>query len=298
MEKVDRGAELRDALGDYLRLLREEGLADLRLSRTARKGLRRLIEDGRRNPDAFSTPSSPAAGKISRPEPPSPAVSQPDAAQPMEVAGSTKIERITHLRGRAVVCQKCSHLVVSRQQVVFGVGNLDAALMFVGEAPGADEDRLGEPFVGRAGQLLTKMILAMGLSREDVYIANVLKCRPDVPPGSRGNRAPTQDEMATCLPYLLAQIEIIQPRVLVALGSTAIKGLFPGVTQGIARLRGTFLDFRGIPLMPTFHPSYLLHQEGSSTEREEKRRVWEDLLQVMERLDLPISEKQSNYFRK
>jgi DNA polymerase len=163
--------------------------------------------------------------------------------------------------------------------------------MFVGEAPGADEDAQGEPFVGAAGQLLTRIIKTMGLSRETVYIANILKCRPDTPGQSSGNRKPTGDEMKTCLPYLLEQIDLIRPKVLVALGATAIEGLL-GAGGGIGKLRGKFQTFRNISLMPTFHPAYLLRNQALS----EKRKVWEDMLQVMEKLQLPISEKQRGYF--
>jgi len=163
--------------------------------------------------------------------------------------------------------------------------------MFVGEAPGADEDAQGEPFVGRAGQLLTKIIQAMGFSREDVYIANVLKCRPDMPPGVPGNRKPTPDEMQTCLPWLEKQIAVIAPRVMVALGATAVTGL-TGNDAPVGRLRGRWLDFRGIPLMTTYHPSYLLHNPALT----EKRKVWEDMLKVLEKLDRPITEKQRKFF--
>src|SRR5207248_5009636 len=127
------------------------------------------------------------------------------------------------IRARVAVCVKCPHLARTRTQTVFGVGNPDAELMFIGEAPGADEDARGEPFVGRAGQLLTKIIETMGFSRSDVYIANVLKCRPDMPAGAPGNRAPTPVEMQTCLPYLREQISIIRPKVLVALGAVAVE---------------------------------------------------------------------------
>src|SRR4030095_12269151 len=136
-----------------------------------------------------------------------------------------KAELLAPIRERVRVCTKCAHLACSRTQTVFGVGNIDAELMFIGEAPGADEDRQGEPFVGRAGQLLTKIIAAMGFTRDDVYIANVLKCRPDMRPGESGTRRPTPVEMETCLPYLTEQIEIIRPKVLVALGTTAVEGL-------------------------------------------------------------------------
>jgi DNA polymerase len=195
------------------------------------------------------------------------------------------------LRERALACVKCPHLASSRKTVVFGVGTIDAQLMFVGEAPGADEDEQGEPFVGKAGQLLTKIIQATGLQRADVYIANILKCRPDTPGQSAGNRKPTSDEMATCIPYLHEQIDLIRPKVIVALGATAVEGLL-GKTIGITKLRGGWKTYRGTPLMPTYHPAYLLRNQAMS----EKRKVWEDMLAVMEKLQMPISEKQRNYF--
>ena len=140
-------------------------------------------------------------------------------------SSSAKAAAFTALRERALTCVKCPHLAASRTTVVFGVGNIDAQLMFVGEAPGADEDEMGEPFIGRAGQLLTKILLATGLSRADVYIANILKCRPDTPGQSAGNRPPTPEERATCIPYLQEQIDLIKPKAIVALGATAVDGL-------------------------------------------------------------------------
>ncbi|EEF62160.1 uracil-DNA glycosylase [Pedosphaera parvula] len=204
-----------------------------------------------------------------------------------------KVAAFADLRSRAMSCVKCAHLAASRKNVVFGVGSIDAQLMFVGEAPGADEDEQGEPFVGKAGQLLTKIIQTMGLQRGDVYIANILKCRPDTPGQSAGNRKPTSEEMATCIPYLHEQIDLIRPKVLVALGATAVEGLL-GKTVGITKLRGTWNTYRGIPLMPTYHPAYLLRNQAMS----EKRRVWEDMLAVMEKLGMPISEKQHGFFLK
>jgi uracil-DNA glycosylase len=225
----------------------------------------------------------------------SPAAIQTSASPDVGIASQSgrlsKAEALAELRQRALTCVKCSHLAESRKNVVFGVGSLDADVMFVGEAPGADEDVQGEPFVGRAGQLLTKIIEAMGLSRSTVYIANILKCRPDTPGETSGNRKPTPQEMQTCIPYLHEQIDIIQPKVLVALGGTAIEGLL-GKTTGITRLRGVWQTYRGIPLMPTFHPSYLLHNQVMS----QKRQVWEDMMQVMEKLGMTISEKQRNFF--
>jgi DNA polymerase len=203
----------------------------------------------------------------------------------------TEKAEFEELRKQTLACKKCAHLVKSRKQVVFGVGNPDTELMFVGEAPGADEDKQGEPFVGRAGQLLTKMIQAMGLQRSDVYIANILKCRPDVDTPT-GNRKPTPEEMAICIPHLEEQIRLIRPKVLVALGDTAVKGLVPSLKEGITRLRGHWLEYRGIPLMPTFHPSYLLRNASAAT----KRLCWEDLLAVLEKLEKPISKKQRSFF--
>jgi DNA polymerase len=208
-------------------------------------------------------------------------------------SSTEKTAAFAALRERVMVCVKCEHLASSRKNVVFGVGNIDAKLMFVGEAPGADEDAQGEPFVGRAGELLTKIIQAMGLQRGDVFIANILKCRPDTPGQSSGNRKPTPDEMATCVPYLHEQIDLIQPRVLVALGATAIEGLL-GKTMGIMKMRGNWQTYRGTPLMPTFHPAYLLRNQAMS----EKRKVWEDMLSVMGKLEMPVSEKQRNFFTK
>jgi uracil-DNA glycosylase len=218
-------------------------------------------------------------------------MAEPTPAVPLSpLPSSPKAIALAEIRERALQCMKCAKLASTRTNVVFGVGNPDAQLMFVGEAPGADEDVQGEPFVGAAGQLLTRMISAMGLSRDEVYIANILKCRPDMPEGSSGNRKPTPEEMQTCIPYLHAQIDLIQPKVLVALGGTAVEGLLS--QTGITKLRGKWQTYRGIPLMPTYHPAYLLRNQANS----EKRKVWEDLLAVMEKLDLQISEKQRGYF--
>jgi uracil-DNA glycosylase family 4 len=200
-------------------------------------------------------------------------------------------ESFEELRTRVLACTQCPHLVAFRHSVVFGVGNPKAEVMFVGEAPGADEDMQGEPFVGRAGELLTKIIQTMGYERSEVYIANVLKCRPDIPPGTPGNRQPTPIEMATCLPYLRQQIDLIQPKLMVALGATAMRGLF-GTDEPMRQMRGRWHQFGPIPVMATFHPSYLLRNQALSL----KRQVWEDMLQVLERLGHPISERQKNYF--
>jgi DNA polymerase len=164
-------------------------------------------------------------------------------------------------------CTRCKLHTLGRKQIVFGSGNPNADLMFVGEAPGADEDEQGVPFIGRAGQLLTKIIEAIGLTRDDVYIANVIKCRPP------GNRNPEPDEIAECEPFLLRQIESIRPRVIVALGTFAAHALLR-TDAPISKLRGTFHEYHGAKLLPTFHPAYLLRSP------ERKRDVWDDMKKV------------------
>ena len=176
------------------------------------------------------------------------------------------------LRAKILKCKLCAELAKTRNKVVFGDGNLRADLVFVGEAPGADEDAQGLPFVGRAGQLLTKIIEAIGLARDQVFICNVLKCRPP------NNRPPAPGEVAHCRPYLKAQLEIIQPKVIVALGNHAVKALLQA-EEGISGLRGTFQSYEGIPVMCTYHPAYLLRSPG------EKRKVWEDMKKVMKLLE-------------
>jgi DNA polymerase len=295
-----------DALRTYVHFLQErEGLRDVRLTRTARVGLAKLTAQaqnppptspGSRRPPgdgAGSIATAAPAGRSSTSAAPAAPSTMPvlNNDPPMEISGSTKVEQLAHLAKRASVCVKCPHLAARRHNVVFGVGDPDAKLMFVGEGPGEEEDLQGEPFVGRAGQMLTKMIVAMGLTREQVYIANIVKCRPDMPVGVPGNRKPTKQEMETCVPYLRAQIEIIKPAAMVALGATAVEGLV-GPIGTIGSLRGKFLEYRATPLMPTYHPSYLLRNQNNT----EKRKVWEDLLKVMERLQIPITEKQRGFF--
>jgi DNA polymerase len=170
-------------------------------------------------------------------------------------------------------CTRCRLAKQGRKQIVFGVGNPRAELMFIGEAPGADEDQQGEPFVGRAGQLLNNMIKAMGLRREDIYIANIIKCRPP------GNRTPERDECETCSPFLMRQIATIQPKVLVALGAVAAKTLL-AINAPMSELRGKWYDFRGTKLAVTYHPAFLLRDPR------QKKEAWKDLQMVMKDLGL------------
>lgn len=181
---------------------------------------------------------------------------------------------LTAVAERAAACRACA-LWEGAHKMVFGVGDPRARLMFVGEGPGEDEDRQGEPFVGRAGQLLTKIIRAMGLEREQVYIANIVKHRPPQ------NRNPLPEEIVACTPFLEAQIEAIRPEVIVALGKCAAE-FMTGDPEGISRIRGHWRDYKGIALMPTFHPSYLLRQDKA------KRLVWEDMKEVLRKLGLPV----------
>ena len=190
------------------------------------------------------------------------------------------IETLEQLRDEIGDCRRCQ-LSEGRSNIVFGGGNPDADLVFVGEAPGRDEDIQGEPFVGKAGQLLTRIISAMGLTREDVYICNVIKCRPP------NNRNPLPPEIEMCEPFLQRQLNIIRPRVICALGSFASQTLLKSEVR-ISRLRGQFRDYHGVPLMPTYHPSFLLRNPHA------KREVWEDIQMVMKHLGLPFPRHGNN----
>jgi DNA polymerase len=213
----------------------------------------------------------------SRAQPEAPKAGLPDQAlgrraqlQPglASTSGPSSAHLLAELRDEiGPACTRCKLHSLGRRQVVFGVGNPDADLMFVGEAPGADEDRQGEPFVGRAGQLLTKIIEAIDLRRDQVYIANVIKCRPPE------NRNPEGDEVERCEPFLFRQIDAVKPRVIVALGKFAAQSLLK-TTEPITRLRGRTFTYRGAVLIPTFHPAFLLRNPSS------KREVWEDMKKV------------------
>lgn len=218
-------------------------------------------------------PAVPAAPEISLPEGP-------------------REEQMAFLRDQILSDKWCLSQVKPGKKVVPGVGSLEAGIFFCGEAPGAEEEVEGEPFVGPAGQLLTRIIKTMGLSRDTVYIGNIMTYRPPMP-GPTGNRPPDSTEMAYCLPYLLAQLEIVRPKVIVGLGKTAIDGLLGAdPKRRMGQIRGQWQSFNDIPLMPTYHPSYLLRNQSLQA----KRMVWEDMLAVMERLGMPVSEKQRGFF--
>ena len=264
-----------DSVRDYLEQLAEEGLEGLpsMRPRTAAPG-----------PDAVG--AKPAASAAARPYAPDGASARAAAASspgstppPSELLsrypGLDKTGSLEALSEFIGDCKRCK-LAPLRTHLVFGVGNPEADLMFVGEAPGADEDARGEPFVGRAGQLLTDIIeRGMGLKRSDVYICNVIKCRPP------DNRNPEPDEVAACEPFLMRQIDLVRPRAIVALGTFAVQALLK-IKTPISRLRGNWHEVRGVKLMPTFHPAYLLRSPG------EKRWVWQDIQEVMKVLGIEI----------
>ncbi|MCZ7644991.1 MAG: uracil-DNA glycosylase [Planctomycetota bacterium] len=211
-------------------------------------------------PEEAATRRDPAAGP--RGEPPATADLKP----------GDKAARWKDLEARALACTQCP-LHQGRQHVVFGEGNREAKLVFVGEGPGADEDATGRPFVGRAGQLLDKIIGAMGLAREEVYICNVLKCRPP------GNRTPNPQEVAACSPYLEEQLELLAPKAIVALGSPAARTLLR-TSEGITRLRGRWMLYKGVRVMPTYHPAFVLRQYT----KEVRKAVWDDMQLVVKHL--------------
>lgn len=241
-------------------------------------------------PYSASARTAPAPAKA----PAAPALPPPPT---VTLPAGDKATRWAALKDLVLKDPTCVANVRPGKKVVLGVGSLDAKIMFVGEAPGAEEEDQGEPFVGPAGQLLTKMIQAMGLKREEVYIGNIMNWRPQLPTiaGATqiGNRPPTEEEMRYCLPYLRAQIEVVNPALIVALGATAAQGLIGfGTFKTLGEVRSQWRDFEGKPLMITYHPSYILRENSNRS----KRAIWEDLMKVMERAELPISEKQRGFF--
>ena len=229
-------------------------------------------------PIARPLPAKPAAAA---PVPRIAPVVQPSGPSLFESVDKIKDDTLAKIREDIGDCTRCK-LHKGRNKIVFGDGSPKAELVFIGEGPGADEDYQGLPFVGRAGKLLTQMIEAMGLQRKDVYICNVVKCRPPE------NRAPEPDEVATCSPYLLRQIDVIQPKVIVCLGAVAAKTLLE-TTRGISQFRGEWLEWRGHKLIATYHPAYLLRNPNA------KGEVWKDLQKVMAELGLQPPKKSKSY---
>ncbi len=297
------------ALTAELKRLKASGVKTLSVSEESLRKLREVVvarsSPQSATPAAVAKPESPVAAPPAYRAPVREFVAKPvapDAATiPAPVAFTLpegdKAARWAALRAQVLGDPVCRAHVRPGKQVVFGVGSVDAKIMFVGEAPGAEEEVQGEPFVGPAGQLLNKMIGAMGLKREEIYIGNIMNWRPEMPVDARGmqfgNRPPTESELAYCLPYLKAQIEVVNPDLLVALGSTAAQGLLGvGTFKTLGEVRGQWREFAGKPLMVTYHPSYILRNQSNRS----KRMIWEDLLKVMERASLPITDKQRGFF--
>jgi DNA polymerase len=262
---------------EYLHAMKDDGTTRLEVSLEAASRLKKA-----RPPRVAATaprpvPLAPSAAAarpvaprpVAPPPPPPPAAPARPAPSAISAADPT-VKELKRIAGVVAGCTKCP-LHKERTLTVPGQGHLHPEIMFVGEGPGAEEDRTGQAFVGAAGQLLTRMIEAMGLTRDDVFIANIVKCRPP------GNRPPAPDEMSACLPYLREQIAVLKPRIIVALGATAMRGLL-NVETPIGKLRGEWQKFADIELMPTFHPAYLLRNPAA------KREVWEDLKAVLKRL--------------
>ncbi len=304
------------ALTSELKRLKASGVKTLPVTEEGLRQLRAVVAARAAAPVTAPVPAAPSA--VAVPAAPAPAVAAPvrsaapvpvaplpgdpaaapiPAPTPFTLPAGDKAARWDALRALVLADPVCRAHVRPGKQVVFGVGSSEAKIMFVGEAPGAEEEVQGEPFVGPAGQLLTKMIGAMGLSRSDVYIGNIMNWRPEMPLDARGvqfgNRPPTEAEMAYCLPYLRAQIEVVSPDLIVALGATATQGLLgPGAFKALGEVRGTWKEFAGRPLMVTYHPSYILRNQSNRS----KRLIWEDLLKVLERAGHPITDKQRGFF--
>lgn len=271
------------ALINYLRQLEGKGQTHVRLDHESKEILRGYFKAGRATPTRPATSTAPAKAAVA---------AEPQVST-LSVTGSTASEQLASLRQQAEQWSPALSLGTLRETMVFATGNPEADLMLVGEAPGYEEERKQEPFVGKAGEKLNQILKAMGIAREDVYISNICKFRPAMARQTTNNRKPTPDEMNACLPFVQAEVEIVKPKCIVALGGTAAQGLL-GTTEGVGKLRGAWHDYQGIPLRVTYHPSYLLHSEGAKAE---KRKVWEDMLTIMESLKMPISDKQRGFFR-
>lgn len=250
-------------------------VALLELVRCLRASAERARDTGVRDVPKAGRPVAPRGRTVPAPSDAAPPIAAAIPAAGAAETGLAAVATLPALREHMGDCRRCQ-LAGGRTHLVFGVGNAAATLMFVGEGPGRDEDLQGEPFVGRAGQLLTEIITkGMKLNRADVYIANVVKCRPPE------NRNPEPEEIASCLPFLARQVELVRPQVIVALGKFAAQTLL-AVNTPITRMRGVWHEYRGVKVMPTFHPAYLLRNPG------DKKLVWEDIKKVMLELGLPV----------
>lgn len=270
-----------DSVIDFLKAEQARGHSHVYLDEEARAGLRELYVRAR-NPVA-----APVDVLMEEAEP----IAAPVTAEAI-VSGDSKAAKLQGLRDQAERWAPAVSLGSLREKMVFATGNPDADIMLVGEAPGYNEEKEGEPFTGPAGLKLNDILKAMGLKREEVYISNLVKFRPAMPKQTTNNRKPTPGEMAACLPLVMAEISVVQPKIIIALGGTTAEGLL-GLEGTVGSMREKWHDLSGIPARVTYHPSYLL-QSGASNDI--KRALWEDMLAAMEKLGMPISEKQKSFF--
>lgn len=295
-----------DVLLEFLAAEQARGVTHVHLDEGAREGLREVfalaknggvlpppvasVQETPEPATSHSPSEKPVTARVEMPlEEPKPVAV---VSSTLSISGSTAAEQLDSLRRQAENWGPAKSLGSLRETMVFATGNPEARVMLVGEAPGYQEEREREPFVGPAGQKLNDILKAMGISREEVYISNIVKFRPATPRQTTNNRKPTPEEMAACMPFVRAEIGIVKPECLIALGGTAAEGLL-GLEGSVTSMRGKWHDLSGTPVRVTYHPSYLLQSGGSTNV---KRQVWEDMLAVMEKIGLPISDKQRGFF--
>jgi DNA polymerase len=285
----------------YLRQLESQGQTHVSVDDEARKILREFYIRARGG--GVAKQASPQVQAVAQTQAVAEVVAQPNentsppepvkADSPSLVAtGSTAAEKIDSLKRQVSKWAPVQALTSLRNTMVFSVGNPEADIMLVGEAAGYDEERLGEPFVGKAGQKLDGILKAMGVERRNVYISNIVKFRPSMPNQTTNNRKPTREEMDACLPFVCEEVKVVAPKIIIALGGTAAQALL-NCEKSVGLMRGAFHEFAGIPLRVTYHPSYILNNEATS----EKRELWEDMLAVMDHLKMPVSDRQRGYFQ-
>lgn len=280
-----------DVLLEFLEAEQSRGVTHVHLDEGARDGLRGLFNLAKSG--GIVAPPAPRqqepTAKITMPEPEAAPVVTTEI---LSIDGHSQVEQLASLRRQAANSAAIKTLGSLRDTMVFASGNPEARLMLVGEAPGYHEEREGNPFVGDAGQKLDGILKAMGLSREEVYLSYIVKFRPATPRQTTNNRKPSPEEMAACLPFIRAEIGIVNPACIIALGETAAAGLL-GLDGAVATMRGSWHEFEGTPVRVTYHPSTLLQTTAAGTT---KRQLWEDMLAVMDKLEMPVSDKQRGFF--
>jgi len=281
---------------EYLRQLEAQGQTHINVDDDARVILREFyIRAHQQGGSAAKLAPLPAAAKATEVLAVSVQTATPATPEPslkLVTTGNSASEKISSLKQQVGSWSPIRALDSLRQTLVFSVGNPSADVMLIGEAPGYDEERLGEPFVGKAGQKLDGILQAMGIARRDVYLSNIVKFRPSMPNQTTNNRKPTREEIEACLPFICGEVKVVAPKVIIALGGSAAQALL-SIEDSVENMRGKFHDFSGTPLRVTYHPSYILHNEATS----EKRKLWEDMLCIMDLLNMPVSEKQRGFFQ-